>query len=637
MTTQPPEKSGTGRITAWLERPLFVFCALVMCAGIVVRANLNAPFCKFDDAIHLKVATEDPLPVLFSISNEQTLLPVSMLALRLDRLLFGPSLDKVLFVQEGGQAHPLDDYYMESPTAWAFGTRVTNALCHVLAGLLLWRLLLRLKASPGIAFWVAAVWTAHPMACESVCWISEKKNVLAAVFGFAALLAWCWETAAWKRVSLACVLMVLACGSKPTAVGFLPVFFALEYLLERERRTALSEPSSTAQFWLGAAARLAFPAAICAVFIVLNLQIHQVYFVEHAGGSLYTAMLTDIEIFARYIANIVAPSNLSMFYGLEPILSLGDPRVWWFGGFIVAFCALCIWAAQGHERLLAALGVFWFFAALGPAANIATIPYWMQDRYAYFSAPGLLLAFGCGARGMILRAHRESLMRPLATLFFVFIAVSAFFRSAVYVDSNTFFFDAVERQPLSGMAQLYAFKFHSIESFKAAKSGTPDAEKRAQEEMALAFYYYQRSLKCPDLTNFRSEFDLRVMMADHLMASQNLSLAKECLEGWVPPAHLTVREKGKKYTAASMKTFYEPGTMALAWVIQSDIRLREASQSGLGTTKQAFDMRRRLLTEASDCIDKAAALRDWKTKLDEQRAKIATVRARIEKDAEAIK
>ena len=66
----------------------------------------------------------------------------------------------------------------------AGGHHATNMLLHTLAVLLLFRVLQQMTSSIWKSSLVAALFAVHPLHVESVAWVSERKDVLSAVFFF---------------------------------------------------------------------------------------------------------------------------------------------------------------------------------------------------------------------------------------------------------------------------------------------------------------------------------------------------------------------------------------------------------------------------------------------------------------------
>ena len=91
------------------------------------------------------------------------------------------------------QWHPLA--WISHQADWAIdganagGHHATNVALHAAAAVLLF-LSIRLTQTWGPAAFTAAAFAVHPLNVESVAWISERRNVLCAVFWMAAL--WCY-------------------------------------------------------------------------------------------------------------------------------------------------------------------------------------------------------------------------------------------------------------------------------------------------------------------------------------------------------------------------------------------------------------------------------------------------------------
>ena len=102
----------------------------------------------------------------------------------------------------------------------AGGHHATNVVLHTIAALLLFRVLQQMTG----AFWksaiVAALFAVHPLHVESVAWVSERKDVLSAVFFFLMLDAYVHyaRAASITRYLVVTALFVAGLMSKPMLV-----------------------------------------------------------------------------------------------------------------------------------------------------------------------------------------------------------------------------------------------------------------------------------------------------------------------------------------------------------------------------------------------------------------------------------
>src|SRR5262249_16295159 len=113
---------------------------------------------------------------------------------------------------------------------------LVNALLHAAATGLLFLLLTAWTTTVWRAAAVAGLFALHPLHVESVAWISERKDLLCAVFGLASLLAWTAWTRTRSRRASALGVVLYACGlmSKPMIVT-LPALMLLADLWPLER------------------------------------------------------------------------------------------------------------------------------------------------------------------------------------------------------------------------------------------------------------------------------------------------------------------------------------------------------------------------------------------------------------------
>lgn len=498
MDTALPQPTGLDALSARARAALAAVLLLVLSMALILQC-WRAPFNGYDDPAHV---AEHPLVQrdgvtwreLITPPKGETYFPVTLLSYRIDRALFG-------------------GWMPEKYGTWAPGARITNMLYHALAAFVLWRLLLALRLSTGIALFVAAAFAAHPMACESVAWLSERKNVLAALFGFLSLLAWVkGEIKIW-RVPVTLTLWVLALLSKPNALGLLPIF-AIYDLCGGVNGLHGDAPMNwrAPRAWIGIFERLIWFVVPALLVIRVNLRGFESVILPPPGGSLFTALLTDVEIVTRYVLNTLLPLWLSASYLVLPITSLTDPRLWLYGVMLAALIAASLYFAS--NRRLALFAWLWVFGALGTHLNFKSLTYLMQDRYFYLSSPGLLLLVALVAKGLAARITlpRRALLIAGSALVLSF-AVLAGLRSVVWNNMFTLFSDAVAKQPFAAYGHFGAAQAVREKMFIYSQYPNPDpARLKTLEDGWYAQLLF--AADCPDAARIPDYLHLLKQIGD---------------------------------------------------------------------------------------------------------------------------
>lgn len=569
-----------------LERSWVMLGLLALATAVLLHGNLTAPFYRLDDQRYVCYATEGSWTRLFRPRQGMSYAPVTYLSFRLDRALFGPAQEEVRYSFAGQPSFETAsrDPLSAAPQGvvpvqgWAHGPRLMNGLCHLLASFFLWLFLARLGAGAGTAAMVALLWAVHPAALESVAWVCERKNALCACFGFAALLAWTAPREKAWRAPLVWLLFGLALFSKAAALSLVPVFVALELLDPPRGGFAWRD----GRRWPAALKFLSGLLALAAFQFGLSLRVLAEDVAPPPGGSLWTALLTDADIFWRYTLNLLLPENLSFFYAVEPIEGLADRRLWVSGGGLALLWSALLWSAGKTWRPLALLGGVWFFGGLGPNANLIASTYPMQDRFCYLPAPGLFLALGLAFRGLAARSRRSDL--PLAGVLYVLLmAVLCAERSWLFGDDAKLEFDAVRRQPGAGVARWNVVLITQARFLDCAAGVSEAQRRRAAAEARELARQCEAALACRDICDFVDPLTLRAALGEALFFLGDYAGTRAVVEaGLPPPGPLPEpQELGRLFPGAArpgrrVRPMFFRASLARAHVLLGELSLRDA-------------------------------------------------------------
>jgi len=295
------------------------------------------------------------------------------------------------------------DYAVSRPRGSFESFHRTSLLLHVMNTALVIVLLYLLFGDAWSAAAVGLLFGIHPMVVDSVCWISERKTVLAGFFGLWSLIFYVLGVRrGGRRYDLGCTLMyVLALLSKPITVPLPLVMVLMDYWPLRRMSRATLRKKIPLFAVAGVFAAITYVSQSRTASVILPGQYNPLY---------VPLILSHNVVF--YLYKIVWPVNLSPHYGVPQPFSLSQPMV--LAG-VIGTCmliALLIVSLRWTRALLA--GWLVFFVALLPAMGVLSVtPVLAANRYAYFPSIGLLFILGGFSKWLSTFGRHGRIMSPV--------------------------------------------------------------------------------------------------------------------------------------------------------------------------------------------------------------------------------
>lgn len=261
-----------------------------------------------------------------------------------------------------------------------FVFHIINLLLHILNSLLLLRIILKLNIKSIFpAAFILLFFTVSPLVTESVCWITERKDVLYSCFYFLAALKFLdyMESKRFRELALSFLFFVLACLSKPMAVT-LPVLLMI-YALYRFGKESKPYIVKLLPFFL-----------VSLLFSLLTL------YMMNSEGAHKTQ-----DLHYGFGEKIVLMASAIGFYFFKPFLPFGQRLIYLFpstgevlqrpeilfyaGAAILVLLVFLYFLFRKKDRLLFSLFICWF-ALIIPLLQVDTNNHsYVNERYLYLS------------------------------------------------------------------------------------------------------------------------------------------------------------------------------------------------------------------------------------------------------------
>jgi hypothetical protein len=316
------------------------------------------------------------------------------------------------------------------------GYHVVNILLHLIAVLLLYQLLMKLRFRKTEAFLLTLFFAVHPVLTQAVAWIPGRNDTLLAVFLFTFFLGLINYSDHGKPAAfiLQLVTLLLAFFTKETTVFAAPVALLLLVLcLDKkifEMRSILLYGS-----WLFAFIVWYYVRSLA------TLKEEQMQF-----GSVLAALPSRLPVIMQYFGKIILPVNLNVF----PITKDTSNA---YGFIAVTLIAAGLFFSKDRNNKIVIAGIGTFLLFLVP---VLLVPASLNDQdfehRLYLPIVGVLLLL---TQTILFRNNIND-----KTIFFggigicLVLAIINFNHQDKFKDANTFWTEAVKGSPNSAYANM---------------------------------------------------------------------------------------------------------------------------------------------------------------------------------------
>jgi len=313
----------------------------------------------------------------------------------------------------------------------------TNVFLHIIAVLLLFQVLRKMTDAPWKSAVVAALFAAHPLHVESVAWVSERKDVLSAVFFFLTLGAYVHyaQSRSIMRYLLVTVLFVAGLMAKSMLVTAPVVLILLDYWpLNRIRGQQADVGRPLLELVIEKIPLFVLSAGACVITFVLQ---------KRATGAIPPLPLlwrleNALASYVIYIWKTLWPTRLGVFYP-HPNNTLSIGQVIFAVALLVAVTAAA--AIFRSQRPYLLTGWFWYVVMLFPVIGVIQVgEQGHADRYTYLPSIGLFLAavwFTADIAKVRRSQSRLVVATAITTVLLPVLAWTAFVQTSYWRNSRT--------------------------------------------------------------------------------------------------------------------------------------------------------------------------------------------------------
>lgn len=465
-----------------LGSSVWIYAVIAVLAGIVYAQTLDFSIDKFDEDLILKANID-------FLVKKATVADVVM------RDAFFRSPGKIFYRPVQNVSFLIDATIGNGKASTFY---VTNIILHILASMLLFRVLLLTNKRPDVSAATALFFTVNPLFVQAIAWTPGRGDLLLAVFSMASLLAMhAYMTSGSVRALLVyAASFFLAVFSKETAV-VLSVLLPASWLLLQPR---------DANTWR----RIGITSAIALASVGLLLAMRAIVNTDPPTYNSFEVLnfIENLRVFPEIVAKLVVPTFLQPMAGYTTVATVV--------GIVVALgLGAAAWSSDSPtKRMVILIGLAWYAAFMLPGAmynhRFGSFAYDYLEHRGYASSIGIMLIIALAAARMV-RALPPAAITGTMALMVVGYGAMAMRHVDDFATPMTFYNRSVETNPASGLARTNRGQLRqqskdidgAVEDYRAVIAAHPD---RALPHIVLGGVYLNRQQFDSAIAEFRQAF-----------------------------------------------------------------------------------------------------------------------------------
>ncbi len=326
---------------------------------------------------------------------------------------------------------------------------LTSLLIHITNSVLLMVVFYRMTHAIWKSFLIALLFGIHPMHVESVAWISERKDVLSALFWMLTLLSYVKyaEKPNLFRYISVFFFFILGILSKPMVVTLPFVLLILDFWpLERHGFFYFNSRQKNQRFPRRTITILIFEKipllALALITSWITITAQKMVIGTLQTYPLYLRAGNVIVSYTNYILKMVYPFNLAVFYPYPEAIPVWKILT---SGFILSSITFMVMKSPLKSPYFV-MGWFCFLGTLIPVIGIVQVGLQsMADRYSYLPFIGLFIMIVWGLEKMIVeKCLPQKIIFFFSGILMICLMLTTYFQTSHWKNSNALFQHAAE-------------------------------------------------------------------------------------------------------------------------------------------------------------------------------------------------